>query len=155
MRPRASDIPRTGRVLGLDVGDVRLGVAVSDPGQVVATPDATLSVDELTDGAPDDVAALAAGIAAVAAQREVVGIVLGLPRNLDGREGRAARHARRVGAAVAQATGLPIDWIDERFTSVEAERAMAARGHDSRARRGRVDEVAASLILRTWLESRR
>lgn len=175
MRGRRGDppIPTAGRVLALDVGDVRVGTAITDPSQLVATPSETLRVDGLLgdlddavdlsglDGDPDDpssdagVACLAAALAGVADRHDAVGLVVGLPKNLDGREGRAARDARRLGDAIGSASGLPVVYLDERFSSVEANRVLASTGRDSRARRERTDEVAASLLLDTWLMSRR
>jgi putative holliday junction resolvase len=133
-----------GRILGVDLGDVRVGLAVSDPEGTVATPLATLP-------AGDDVAS---DIARVAREHSVSRVVVGLPRTLAGREGRAAQHARRVAAALAE-KGLEVDMWDERFTSAEAERAMLETGAKRRERRGAADRVAATLILQAYLDSRR
>ncbi len=149
-RRQEPKIPKQGRVLGVDLGEVRLGCALTDPGQIIASPGEIL---QLTSEADDD--ELVDAIVGAAREHEVVGVVVGLPRRLDGREGRAAARARRIATAVGESGGLPVHLIDERFSSVEAERMMADAGLDSRQRRGRVDGVAASIILRAWLDGRR
>lgn len=143
-------IATRGRVLGVDVGEARVGLAITDPDQLVATPNGIVEVTEL-----GDVDCIAQAIAGAGEHHDVVGFVVGLPRMLNGREGAAAQNARRVAKAVREATGRSVAFVDERFTSVEAERVMASDGMDSRARRGKVDEIAASLILTAWLERRR
>lgn len=146
----ADDLPLDGRLLAVDPGDVRVGLAVSDPGQVVAQPAEVVAVDDAR-----DLEAIATDVAEVAAAREVVGIVVGWPRDMDGRETAPASRARRLADALRTATGLPVALWDERLTTVEAERAMI-EGDASRARRkASIDPVAASIILRGVLEAHR
>jgi putative Holliday junction resolvase len=134
-----------GRVLALDVGARRLGVAVSDPTGTVASPLATLPRRT-----PDEDAS---ALAALAAQHDAGTVVVGLPLTLDGREGPAAKSVRRYLAELA--TRLPrLDFrlADERLSTVAAERTLVGGGVRRRARRAVVDQVAASVFLQTWLD---
>lgn len=142
-----TDLPSRGRLLGVDLGTVRIGLALSDPDQRVATPAGTVEVEE-----PQDLPRIARSIAGEADRRRAVGVVVGLPLTPQGREGAAARRVRDIAQILAD--GLPVELWDERFSTVEAERAMAVAGADSRERRHAVDRVAATLILRGYLEAR-
>lgn len=139
--------PGRGRRLGIDVGSVRIGVAVSDPDGVLATP--LVTVPRAADGA--DVRA----IAALVAEHEVVQIVLGLPRTLAGREGAAAEAAREFAAALAAVVPVPIVHSDERLTTVVATRQLRDSGRRARQQRAVIDQVAAVAILQGWLDSTR
>ena len=132
--------------MAFDLGSVRVGVAVSDPAQVVASPDATLAV-----GPTDDATTVAALLADAAHERGAVGIVIGDPKALDGSRGDASRRARAVADALREATGLPVRLIDERFTTTEAERVLIAADVSRADRRSVVDRVAASVLLQTVL----
>jgi putative Holliday junction resolvase len=142
-----------GCVLGLDYGSRRIGLAVSDPEGVFAFPAGAL---ERT-GLERDLAALTALIA----ERGVTRVVVGLPLHLSGRSGLEAEAARAFARALGQAAGLPVDLLDERWTTREAERALrdagGERSSSGRRKRGRgsVDSVAATLLLRTYLERER
>lgn len=135
-------------MLAIDLGDVRVGLALSDPGRVIASPLDTLHVDE-----PGDVQGLADELARVAEEQDVGVFVVGLPRTLSGREGRPAQHARRVAARLAEVSGRDVYLWDERFTSAEAEKAMLAGDASRRRRRAAADRVAASLLLQAFLDS--
>jgi putative Holliday junction resolvase len=135
-----------GRVLGIDLGTRRVGVAVSDSDRRVATP---LEVV----GRTRDVGEHRRRVAALAAEWEVVGLVVGLPLGLDGAEGAAAQAARVEATALGDSTGLPVAFYDERFTSVTAERALDEAGVSQQARRGRVDMLAAAVLLQGWLDA--
>ncbi len=150
MRNAGDELPDRGRLLAVDLGEVRIGLAMSDPSQVVASPLETRPVAD-----PDDRAGIVADLAGVAADHEVVGIVVGLPRTLDGREGDAARRCRLTADELRRQSGLPVRLWDERFTTTEAERVMLAQDASRRERRASIDRVAASLILQGVLESRR
>lgn len=139
-----------GRALGVDLGEVRVGLALSDPDRLVATALGTLDVSHA-----NDAASVAAAIAEVAEQRQAALVVVGLPRSLSGREGRAAQHAREVARHVEDRTGLDVEMWDERFSTVEAERVMIEGGTRRRQRRQAVDRVAATLVLQTYLDARR
>jgi putative Holliday junction resolvase len=137
-----------GRRLGIDVGAVRVGVALSDPDGVLATPLATVARD-VQHGT--DLAA----IAGMVAEHDVIGIVVGLPRTLAGREGPAAEAAREFGAELAGRVAVPIEFADERLTTVVATRQMRESGRKGRRQRAVVDQVAAVAILQGWLDARR
>lgn len=140
--------PDRGRRLGIDVGAVRVGVALSDPDGVLATPLVTV---------PRDIAGGTdlATIAGLVAEHDVVGIVVGLPRTLAGREGPAAEAARAFATALADRVTVPIAFSDERLTTVVATRQLRESGRRGRRQRAVVDQVAAVAILQGWLDARR
>ncbi|MDX1510911.1 MAG: Holliday junction resolvase RuvX [Nitriliruptorales bacterium] len=139
-----------GRLLGVDLGTVRIGIALSDPEQTIATPHQTVDVDpEAT------VVDLAARIAGLARSLSASGVVVGHPRTLANREGRAGARARKVADQLAAHHDLPVALVDERFSTVEAARVMRDQGVDARAGRDDVDKVAAAVILQLALERRR
>ncbi len=131
------------RVLCLDIGEKRVGVAVSDPQGRVATPLVVL------DGPPS---ADVRGIKRLAEDYEVAAILVGLPLTLAGEEGPQAERVRAEAAAVASMMGVPVVFQDERLSSAEASRVMADSGMSERQRRGSVDMVAASIILQSYLD---
>jgi putative holliday junction resolvase len=138
----------SGRVLALDVGSRRLGVAVSDPTGTVASPLVTLPRRTPADDA--------AALGELAAEHEAATLVVGLPRTLPGGEGPAARAVRAyVKELGAHLPGLRVELVDERLSTVAAERAMIAGGVRRADRRAAVDQVAASLFLQVWLDGRR
>ncbi len=134
------------RVLGLDLGERRIGLSISDPEATVATPAGVL---ERT-GLERDLSALGALIR----EREVEQVVVGLPIHMDGRLGPEAEAARRFAAALSEAVGVKVDLLDERWTSVEAERALRESGVRRSKRRESIDSVAATILLRTYLARR-
>jgi putative Holliday junction resolvase len=136
------------RVLALDPGERRIGVALSDPTGTLAQP---LEVIERRGAGNRHLDRIADLVKEHAVER----IVVGLPLHMDGRAGAEAENARRLGEAVAARTGLPIDFVDERWTTREAERTLRALGERGRRVRERADAVAAALVLRTWLDRRR
>ena len=136
-----------GCVLGLDYGSKRIGLAVSDEAGVFAFPAGAL---ERT-GLQRDLAALAALIA----ERGVTRVVVGLPLHLSGRSGPEAESARAFARALGEAVQLPVDLLDERWTTREAERALRDAPGPRKRSRGSVDSVAATLLLRTYLERER
>lgn len=143
-----SGAPTRGRRLGVDVGSVRVGVALSDPDGVLATPLVTVARD--TEGG-SDVAALRELVAEYAA----VEVVVGLPRTLAGREGPAAEAARVFGDSLAAALPVPVVYADERLTTVVATRQLRSRGVKARKQRAVIDQAAAVAILQSWLDARR
>jgi len=142
-------LPMQGRLLSIDLGEVRVGIAVSDPGQVLASPAETLHVPRDQDGPLTD------ALVNAAARHEAAGLVVGYPRTLEGREGRAARHARDIADRLRERTGLPVLLADERLTTVEAERVLVDADVSREGRKEAVDRVAASVILQSVLESQR
>jgi putative holliday junction resolvase len=138
----------TGRVLALDVGTRRLGVAVSDPTGTVASPLATLPRRT-----PDEDAS---ALAALAAEHDAAVVVVGLPLSLGGGEGPAAKAVRRYLAELtARLPRLDFRLADERLSTAAAERTLVGGGVRRRARRAVVDQVAASVFLQTWLDANR
>lgn len=135
------------RTLGLDIGDVRVGVAVSDPTGAVATPLTVLSTARLR-SAPNDLTALIE-------EYDIARIVVGLPTSLSGEEGSQARHVRALASKVLHGVDAPILFMDERLSSTEAKRRMAESGLTEREMRGSVDKVAAAIFLQTFLDSHR
>ena len=140
----AAALPRTGAVAGLDLGTKTIGVAVSDGLRRVASP---LTVIRRTKFTVDAQAQLQ-----IAADRALVGLVLGLPRNMDGSEGPRAQSTRAFARNLERLTPLPITFWDERLSTVAAERALL-EGDTSRKRRAEViDQVAAGYILQGALD---
>jgi putative holliday junction resolvase len=139
---------RLGRVLGIDYGERRVGLAISDPTGIIAQPLPTL---QRRKGKRPPVAQLAR----LAADNEVVSIVVGLPLTLDGDESDWTREVRAFGDALATRTGIPVAFIDERMTSVRAEQAVRSLGlrKQQRQEKERVDAAAAMLILQAFLDS--
>ncbi|TMK84908.1 MAG: Holliday junction resolvase RuvX [Actinobacteria bacterium] len=135
-----------GPILGLDLGQARIGVAISDPGRRVAVPLGTIRT-----GAPADVKAIAELVRA----NEISAIVVGLPLTLSGEVKEAADHARRFAEALRGFMGIPVHLQDERLTTVEAERGLSAAGLRGRERREVVDQAAATLILQAFLDRSR
>jgi putative Holliday junction resolvase len=134
---------------GVDVGTVRVGVARCDPQGTLAVPVTTLARDVRNDR---DVAELAA----LVAEYEASGVVVGLPRTLAGREGAAAELARDYGRRLAERIApLPVEYVDERLTTVSAQRKLHEGGVRGRAGRAVIDQVAAVELLQHWLDQRR
>ncbi len=137
-----------GRRLGIDVGAVRVGVAVCDPDGVLATPLVTVPRD--VDGGSD-----LRTIAGLVAEHEAVGVVVGLPRTLAGRDGPAAETARAFADALTGVLAVPVELSDERLTTVVATRQLRERGVKGRKQRAVVDQAAAVAILQGWLDAHR
>ena len=131
------------RTLGVDLGSVRVGVALSDPTGTLASPLAVLPRS----------ARLLDQLAALAAEHEVDAVVVGLPRSLDGQERQAAKAARAEAGVLAERLSVPVHLQDERLSTVAAHAGLAAAGKTARQRRGSVDASAAAVLLQSWLES--
>jgi putative holliday junction resolvase len=138
-------LPLQGRLLAIDLGEVRIGLALSDPTQTIASPAETLHVPRDQDGPTLD--ALVDAIA----RHGAAGVVLGEPRRLDGRQSPGAARARRFAEELTARTELPVLLWDERFTTVEAERVLLEGDVSRRGRKDVVDQLAASLLLQTVL----
>ncbi len=137
-----------GRRLGIDVGAVRVGVAICDPDGVLATPLVTVPRD--VDGGSD-----LRTIAGLVTEYEAVGAVVGLPRTLAGRDGPAAEAARTFADALRGVLDVPVELSDERLTTVVATRQLRERGVKGRKQRAVVDQAAAVAILQGWLDTHR
>jgi putative Holliday junction resolvase len=142
-----------GRRLGVDVGKVRVGVAMSDPDGILATPLVTVPRDLTTDA--DAVPADIAEIARLVTDHEAVGVVVGLPVRLNGQEGPAAIDARMWADRLIRAVPVPVVLSDERMSTVVATRRLAERGVRGRRQRAVVDQAAAVEILQSWLNAQR
>jgi putative holliday junction resolvase len=140
-------VPVRGPVLGLDLGEARIGVAISDPDRRVAVPVGTVHVGQ----PPGELSA----IAALVREREATLVVIGHPLSLSGKRGGSAAHAESFADALRSVVEVPVDLHDERLSTVEAERALAAAGARGRERRRVVDASAAAVILQAWLDRRR
>ena len=139
--------PPPGRVLGLDLGDVRIGVAISDPERRLAVPIGTVQVGR----PPGEMRA----IADLVAEHGAVLVVLGEPVSMDGTRGSRASHAASFAQALAAFLDVPVMLHDERLSTVEAERALRDAGVTGRRRRSVVDAAAAQIILQAWLDGER
>ncbi len=133
-----------GPILAVDLGKKRIGLAVSDPAASIAFPAGYV----LSHGRARDVVALRE----VVAERGIVRVVVGLPIHLDGRASPGSQAARSFADALGEATGIPVDLLDERWTSQAAERSLSESKRGRKQRREAVDAVAATLLLRTYLE---
>ncbi len=133
------------RFLGLDPGERRIGVALSDAIGIIASPHVVL------DRRTTDVLEAIRGICT---EYEVTTIVVGLPTSLSGEEGAAAEKARFFGNQIGEATGYEIVFFDERFTTVQAESALLEGGVSRRRRREKIDMVAAAVMLQGYLDRR-
>jgi putative transcription antitermination factor YqgF len=136
----------TGPVLALDLGDARIGVAISDPDRRLAVPVGTVRT-----GAPEDLKA----IAAIVRERGVVLVVVGHPLRLSGEPGERARHAESFAGALGAFVGVPVVLHDERLSTKQAERSLGDAGITGRTRRRVVDTTAAVVILGSFLDRER
>jgi len=136
-----------GRVLAVDPGSRRVGLALSDEARLLASPLRTLEAEPAS--------TLSERLAAVAREVGAVELVVGLPRNLDGSSGAAAASARSLADQLKRSTRLPVSLHDERLSSVAAERHLVAQGVRRERRKGLVDQLAATLILEAFLERKR
>ncbi len=135
------------RILALDIGEKRVGVAVSDPDERVASPVCVLAADE--------VRANAKPFQRVLEDWEPELLLCGLPMTLAGEEGPQAQRIRAFAQEVSQTCGIPHEFADERLSSAEAKRSLREKGLTEKAMRGKVDMIAASLFLQAWLDARR
>ena len=138
------------RALGLDFGERRIGVALSDPTGTIASPSGTV---QRRKGKRMPLARLEEIAREHAAER----LVVGLPLDLQGNETPWCREVRAAGDELGRRLGLPVEYVDERLTSVRAEKAVRALGlrRTQREEKGRVDAAAAALILQSWLDGTR
>lgn len=140
----ADPVAAAGRVLALDLGDARIGVAISDDRRRIAVPLGTVRT-----GAPQDVKA----IAALVAEHGATLVVVGHPLLLSGQAGERAHHAERFAGALEALLEVPVLLQDERLSTVEADRALAEAGASGRQRRRTVDRSAATVVLQAWLDA--
>jgi len=136
---------RSGRVLGLDLGSARIGVAISDENGTVAVALGTVRA-----GAPQDLRA----IRAMVRENDVSRVVVGNPLRMSGEAGEASAHAAAFADALRASLDVPVDLFDERLSTVEAERRLGEVGVTGRRRRSVVDQTAAVVILQSFLDAR-
>lgn len=134
------------RVMALDIGKVRCGIAISDPAERVASPICVLPTNEVEQGA--------ASFRRLLEDWEPELILSGLPYTLSGEEGPQAASIRSVAQKISKRTGIPLEFTDERLSSSEAKRSLREKGYSEKEMRGKVDMIAASLFLQSWLDSR-
>lgn len=134
-----------GRVLGLDLGSRRIGVAISDSGQTVAT--GLRAVQRGADRAADHGA-----IKTLVEEYEAVGVVVGLPLSLSGGTGPAARQVLEEVEQLSRYLGVEVDTVDERLTTISASGALRAAGRPSRRQKSVVDQTAAAILLQSWID---
>ncbi|HXE57073.1 MAG TPA: Holliday junction resolvase RuvX [Gemmatimonadales bacterium] len=141
-------LPSPGRLLAIDWGELRIGLALSDETQTLASPLETLT--------------RRAGkrfpmprLLELVARHRPVGVVVGLPLTAEGQEGGSARAARDTADLVARRTGLPVELWDERMSTARALAAIREQGGSSRGRREEVDALAAAVLLQTYLDAAR
>jgi putative Holliday junction resolvase len=146
LRIPKSELPVHGRLLGVDFGTVRVGLAVCDPDRLVAS---VLETYTRTTEQAD-----ATYFVALAIRERAVGFVVGLPISLNGTEGPKAKEARDFGAWLAAATRLPVAFFDERFTTAAAEDTLREAKVRADKRTGKRDRLAAQIILQSYLDSR-
>ena len=134
-----------GRLLGIDYGEKRVGLALSDPTQTIARP---FEVLERTVWERD-----IARLETIVKEEMVIGFVVGLPRNTDGTDGPMVKKVEDFVARIRERLDLPVYWVDETYTSIEADELLREHSKDWRRRKEKIDMVAAQIILRTWLDS--
>jgi putative holliday junction resolvase len=142
---QTSDQNASGRIAGIDYGTVRVGVAVTDREQRIASP-----FDNYTRRGE---AADADYFRRLAKDEQIVGFVVGQPVHLDGRESQKSIEAREFGHWLQQTTDVPVVFFDERFTTAEAENALAAAEFTKKQRKARLDKLAAQILLTAYLEA--
>lgn len=135
------------RIMGLDIGETRIGIAVCDPGERVASPVCVLPASEVLGGAKS--------FKRVLEDWEPELLLCGLPYTMAGAEGPQAARIRETAARIGGACDLPVEFADERLSSQEAKRSLREKGLSERDMRGKIDMIAASLFLQAWLDARR
>lgn len=147
MTEPSSRLPDRGRIAGIDYGTVRIGIAITDPEQRLASP--------LESYVRRSVAADASFFRQLAEEEKVVGFVVGLPVYASGQESQKSQEARKFGQWLHEVTGRPVVFFDERYTTVWADELLAAGAIKGKTRKQRRDMVAAQVLLSGYLESSR
>jgi putative holliday junction resolvase len=135
-----------GRTVGIDLGKVRIGLALTDPTGSMAQPWETF---------PHRGAKTFDPLIEKLKSRDVTRIVVGLPKHMNGEEGEKALEARAFGEALAARSGLPVEYVDERLTTTAAQRSLRDTRLSGSRKRAVVDQIAATLILQTWMDQQR
>lgn len=140
-----STLPASGRLCGIDFGTVRIGVSISDPGQMISSPLETYrrrSADLDSKYFQD-----------LAREERIVGFVVGLPVHLSGDPSQKSREAIAFGKWLSMQTGIPVAWIDERFTTSMAREVLSQSSLSGKKRKAQLDKLAAQILLAVYLES--
>ena len=146
IEPSENALPAIGRLAGIDFGTVRIGIAVSDHDQIIASPLETYQCRS-----PEHDSAF---FKQLVIRESLCGFVLGLPVHMSGDESQKSEQARVFGAWLSKQTDLPIAWMDERYTTARAREFLSKSGLSGKARKARLDKIAAQVILSTYLDSR-
>lgn len=133
------------RILGIDYGTVRVGLAISDPMGIIAHPLETVQVTSLKNTVE--------AIALIIEKNKIEKIVIGLPKHMSGDESDSSKKARELGTALQERTKLPLIYYDERMSTCAAERAMIEADVSRKKRKEKIDTVAASIILQAYLDT--
>jgi putative Holliday junction resolvase len=141
-------LPATGRILAVDWGEVRIGLAMSDESQVLASP-----LDTIVRRAGKRLPMTR--LLELVAEYEPAGVVIGLPLTGEGDEGSSATAAREMAEVIGRRTGLPLEMWDERMSTARALGAIREQGGSTRGRKGDVDALAAAVLLQHFLDARR
>lgn len=146
-KPPVSEIPKQGRLAGIDYGSVRIGISTCDPSQQWVTPLATYTrrndrLDEIY-------------FSQLAEKEQLLGWIVGLPIHCDGQESQKSTEARRFASWLKNLSSLPVELFDERFTTAEARRLLNQTNISPQKKKKRLDGLSAHLILSHYLESRR
>lgn len=136
------------RVIALDIGEKRCGVAISDTSATIASPLCVLNTTEFQSGSSP-------AFKRLLEDWEPELLICGLPKSLSGEEGQQANRIREIAQEIAQRNNLPLEFTDERLSSREAKQRLRDEGYDERTMRGKVDMVAASLFLQSWLDAQK
>lgn len=139
-------LPDSGRIAGIDFGTVRIGIAISDPGQTIGSPlevlnRRTIELDQKH-------------FVALAQTEQLVGFVVGLPVHMSGDASAKSEQAVEFGTWLSDVTSLPVDYIDERYTTAMAREILNQTGLSGKKRKAMLDKLAAQIILSAWLEKR-
>jgi putative Holliday junction resolvase len=143
-KPAAAEFPTRGRLLGLDFGTKRLGLALSNPEQTIATP---LETHLRRDARQDE-----KHLQRIVREYGIVGLVVGLPVHMSGEEGEKAREARAFGQWASKAANRPVCFTDERYTTVMADEHLHAAGLSPKKRQALRDKLAAQILLQGYLD---
>ena len=143
----SDSLPRTGRLAGIDYGTVRIGIAITDPAQSLASP---LEILTRRDQAQDE-----RYFRTLAASEKIAGFVVGLPVHTSGEESQKSHEARQFAKWLGEITSLPVSLFDERYTTAHAEELLQDAGLTSKRRKARRDMLAAQILLVAYLESGR
>lgn len=145
MSQQEKKLPTQGRLAGIDFGTVRIGIAISDPGQMIASPFDNYA--RRTESHDADY------FKRLARDEQIVAFVVGLPIHLSGDESEKSMEARKFGDWLNRITGLPVGWIDERFTTSMAREILSQSNLSGKKRKAQLDKMAAQILLTAYLES--